>query len=45
MRDEKRNYRPDPNDALTRRMRLRHGLSEPSARMLASLCYGRAPRG
>jgi hypothetical protein len=45
MSSDKRNHRPEPKDAQTRRVRLKHGLSEPSARIVASLYYGGAQRG
>jgi len=45
MSNEKRNHRPVHKDAQTRRVRLRHGLSEPSARIVGSLYYGGAQRG
>lgn len=42
MTDLARTYRPAPRPALVTRLMRRHGLSEPQARLVASLArYGR----
>jgi hypothetical protein len=38
-------YRPEPKRAQIRRLRLKHGLSEPGARLIAWHLYGGIGRG
>jgi len=45
MRSDRRVYHPCSRDALERRLRLRHGLSEQMARLVATLQNGGGGRG